>query len=207
MDIQPQLLDVLKYSYFFPSTVWSGILNINYTHQILNQVDEYIKKSKKSVNRSSCGGDQYYYWKSKEFTNILNDIIPTTNEPLGSIKVASWINVNRKGNYNKRHIHVSPNNTAFLCGVFYVKVPKNSGVIRFYDPRGPVLNEFACEKYYYGDVESYWIIPEDNMILFFPPWLEHDVEPSESDEERISIGFNIYREKEESTIVLEYNGI
>ena len=203
MDIQPQLLDGLKYTYFFPSTVWSGILNSNYTHQILNQVDEYIKKSKKSVNRSSCGGDQYDYWRSEEFKNIIINTIPTTNEPLGNIRVVSWINVNRKGNYNRRHIHVATNNTAFLCGAFYAKVPKNSGVIRFYDPRGPVLKEFACEKYYYGDFESYCIIPEDNMILFFPPWLEHDVEPSESDEERISIGFNIYRGEDESKMVWE----
>ncbi len=30
------------------------------------------------------------------------------------------------------------------------------------------------------------------MVLFFPCWLEHDVEENDSDEDRISIAFNIF---------------
>ena len=33
--------------------------------------------------------------------------------------------------------------------------------------------------------------PEDNKLILFPSWLEHDVEPSKSDEDRISIAFNV----------------
>ena len=35
------------------------------------------------------------------------------------------------------------------------------------------------------------IEPTEGMLLFFPPWLEHEVEQSSCDEERISIAFNV----------------
>ena len=45
-----------------------------------------------------------------------------------------WANINYPGSYNKQHIH--PNSQ--WSGVYYVKVPKNSGRLFVEDPRpGP----------------------------------------------------------------------
>ena len=33
------------------------------------------------------------------------------------------------------------------------------------------------------------------MLLLFPSWLEHEVEANQTNEDRISISFNIVREK------------
>ena len=47
-------------------------------------------------------------------------------------------------------------------------------------------------QYYYNSQSYNFIVPQEDMILFFPSWLEHDVEENQSNEERISIGFNIF---------------
>ena len=48
---------------------------------------------------------------------------------------------------------------------------------------------------YYNDSNMYnFVQPVKDMILFFPSWFEHDVEENKSNEERISIGFNIFPE-------------
>ena len=45
--------------------------------------------------------------------------------------------------------------------------------------------------YFNSGTEYVFIEPQEGMIMFFPSWLEHDVEPSKSDEDRISIAFNV----------------
>ena len=47
-------------------------------------------------------------------------------------------------------------------------------------------------EYYHASQLYNFIEPQEDMILFFPSWLEHDVEVNQSNEERISIGFNIF---------------
>ena len=44
---------------------------------------------------------------------------------------AMWSIINRKGSFNIQHNH--PN--AYLSSAYYVKVPKNSGNIKFFDPK------------------------------------------------------------------------
>ena len=46
---------------------------------------------------------------------------------------------------------------------------------------------------YYNDANTHhWFAPVENTLIMFPAWLEHDVEPNQSQEERISISFNIF---------------
>ena len=73
-----------------------------------------------------------------------------------------------------------------------MKVPENSGRIRFYDPRMISSLNPPDHQYYYNSQSYNFIVPQEDMILFFPSWLEHDVEENQSNEERISIGFNIF---------------
>ena len=71
-----------------------------------------------------------------------------------------------------------------------MKVPKDSGRIRFYDPRGELIHK-ALDWRYYNGYEYHYIEPREGQIIFFPCWLEHDVESSKTDDERISIAFNV----------------
>ena len=45
--------------------------------------------------------------------------------------------------------------------------------------------------YYYGVADYQYLIPERGLCLFCPNWLDHAVAENESDEDRISIAFNV----------------
>ena len=81
-----------------------------------------------------------------------------------------------------------------MAGVYYVKVPENSGRLVFENPiqqhdfvmKSNMIKEFNLVN------AGYWCAePKENDLIMFPSWLKHYVEPSESDEERISIAFNL----------------
>lgn len=103
-----------------------------------------------------------------------------------------WINLNKKGDYNVIHNH--PN--SIISGVFWVKTPENCGSLTFDSPHSftqslllnSIDSEIAKEQNYY---ESFTFDPKEGTIILFPSELLHGVEPNESDEDRISIAFNL----------------
>ena len=100
------------------------------------------------------------------------------------VSITSWANVNEKGNWNFIHNHTGTD----LSGVYYVKVPENSGEIVFFDPRKiDTKHSFFQEE----QPQAFGIQPEEGNLILFPSYLEHMVTPSESDETRISIAFNV----------------
>ena len=108
---------------------------------------------------------------------------------LGKLNIYNGVNINKNGHKNSRHSHFTSN--LFMSGVYYVKVPENSGRIRFYDPRGHIIRDAKDTVHFFGDHVYQYIVPQEGMLLFFPTWLEHDVEENESDEDRVSVSFNI----------------
>ena len=105
------------------------------------------------------------------------------------VKIAPmWSIINKKGSINIQHNH--PN--AFLSASYYVKFPKNSGNIKFFDPkeqkniRHPKINK-------YTDISAAIteITPKEGDLLVFPSYLYHSVEPNLSDEDRVVISFNV----------------
>lgn len=94
---------------------------------------------------------------------------------------ALWINVNPPGAFNMPHIHGCE-----LSGAFYVSVPQNSGRFVVIDPRQRVsMSSYRIKE------QNYPVQPTEGTCLIFPSWLEHYVEPNNSNEPRISISFNL----------------
>ena len=100
-------------------------------------------------------------------------------------ELQSWINMHDRGGFNFLHMH----DGTLLSGCFYLQVPEGSGNLVFRDPRPGVLHSFskgsganACK-----DVQ---LRPEAGLLVLFPHWLEHYVEPHDSDVPRIVIAFN-----------------
>ena len=102
-----------------------------------------------------------------------------------------WANVNSKYSYHEQHIH--PN--SFLSGVYYVKVPKNSGQINFIDPKNSMrsleLEPDRTKQLTDPLRRQIDVTPEDGLLLLFPSWLSHEVQQNTTDDERISIAFNL----------------
>ena len=99
-----------------------------------------------------------------------------------------WSIINKKDSFNKQHNH--PNSD--LASAYYVKVPKNSGNINFYDPkeqkniRTPKIKRFTDIS---ATITS--IKPEEGDLFLFPSYLYHDVGENLSDDNRIVLSFNV----------------
>lgn len=97
----------------------------------------------------------------------------------------SWINLHDRGGFNFLHMHEG----TLLSGSFYLQVPRGSGQFVFRDPRpGVILGAFK------GPVPNghtdIHLTPSAGLLVLFPCWIEHYVEPHASDEPRITIAFN-----------------
>ena len=101
---------------------------------------------------------------------------------------ACWATVLARGAAHKVHLH--PNN--FLSGVYYVRTHPGADTINFHDPRNqsgilrPPVVELSAEN-----TDQVVVKVKDGTMLVFPSYLQHSVDPSASNEERISISFNI----------------
>ena len=99
-----------------------------------------------------------------------------------------WANVNRAG--YAHHDHTHPNN--YLSGVYYAKAPAQSGGIVFADPRpqASVLAP-AIEQTTPITANVHRVEPVAGRMILFHSWLPHSVEANQTDEERVSIAFNV----------------
>ena len=99
-----------------------------------------------------------------------------------------WANVNEPNDYNMRHHHIP----SHLSGVYYVKVPEQSGDIRFFDDRRVKLaTEPEAAKETPLSRFEITFQPKEGMMLIFPSWLEHIVGQNKSSQTRIAVSFNI----------------
>jgi len=108
------------------------------------------------------------------------------NEPhLGNM----WANINPSGGFNRPHTH--PN--SLWSGVYYVKAPKNSGHLKIEDPKPsslisrPRRKEGQLPNYLWNEVH---FEPIAGRLIMFPAWLNHCVDPNQSNDIRISVSFN-----------------
>lgn len=99
-----------------------------------------------------------------------------------------WANRNGPGDYNAQHVH--PN--SFLSGSYYLAVPPDSGNIEIADPvRERVMDAYPLRtdaKHHMRRIEYRC---RDGLLIMFPSWLSHGVQPNRSTEMRYSLAFNI----------------
>lgn len=176
----------------FFTTIYSKVLNLD-LNDLLHEINVF-RSVQTSKSFSNYGGYQAHNFNYQPLTDAIASNVPLREDkPEIKVKMEFWVNVNNYGDYNIIHNH-SPHEGTFLSGVFYVKTPSNSGRIRFYDPRSFIVD--APDMRYYNDSSSfYYYNPEPNLLILFPGWLYHDVEPSKSHEERISIAFNLIQQQ------------
>ena len=164
---------------------------------------DYRKKDPKGRVISNEGG-----WQSSLIQNDDNIIKSTLMKVISSYFQSNkifeyggdldtlWININGKGHYNKLHHHPLSD----LSGVFWIKASKNSGNLEFTCPHDFVqANEMSCYTKKYRDdnkiFSSYYFNPSAGRVMIFPSFLLHHVLPNNSDEDRISVSFNLLLNK------------
>lgn len=102
-----------------------------------------------------------------------------------AFELQSWINLHDRGGFNFLHQHEG----SLLSGGFYLLVPPGSGALVFRDPRPGVIHGFVKGGVPNGHADIH-LSPSTGLLVLFPCWLEHYVEPHESDVPRIMIAFN-----------------
>jgi uncharacterized protein (TIGR02466 family) len=107
----------------------------------------------------------------------------------GALRITGcWATVLARGAAHRVHSH--PNN--FLSAVYYVRVHPGADSINFHDPRpqtgiirAPVTALTA------ENTDQVVVRVTDGTLLLFPSWLQHSVDASTAERERISISFNL----------------
>lgn len=172
----------------FETPIWNGSINLNnkLLLEIFNQcVEKKYTDIKSSIDGAFQTSNLIYveqFYDSKE--RIENLFYEETNSKV-NIKNA-WICKNPPGSRNRQHVHGSCD----ISGVYYIKVPENSGAIIFANP-----NPVAMHKELYNIDKCFWqeysMYPKEKGILFFPCWVPHEVETNKSQEDRLALSFNM----------------
>jgi uncharacterized protein (TIGR02466 family) len=102
-----------------------------------------------------------------------------------AFSLQSWVNMHDRGGFNFLHMHEG----TLLSGSFYLKVPPGSGQFVFRDPRPGVIHGAVKGAVPNGHSDVH-LTPSTGLLVLFPCWMEHYVEPHDSDEPRITIAFN-----------------
>lgn len=189
---------------YLPTQVVSGdIENFSaQSYKLVNWIYDYRSRNPKTADISNAGGWQseckWFYDEEESFTPWMELIKQELIELLGhyrlerSIAITSmWININPKYSYNNLHTHTPSN----LSGVFWIKVPPNSGDFVFEIPSyfdNKIIEstdlQYREEINLHGGINEY--VKEGRMIIF-PSGFPHRVGLNLSDEDRISIAFNL----------------
>ena len=160
---------------------------------------EMKRKNEIGDKRSNIGGwhsDNISNKTHPEFVKLTNKIEDAANIYHHKIQLKNthhqkidniWANINQKGHSNEYHKHPF----ACLSGVFYLR---ESAPIIFQHPFSDITTYFwddsIIEKWNEINSGIWTIEPKSNMLLIFPPWVEHKVLPNKEDTDRISLSFN-----------------
>ena len=185
----------------FPTIIHQ--FDVNGFDEIQNQLIDYAyqfkNKDPEGVIYSNHGG-----WQSPNFDIVdENDLLhsflinclsnfPNVDKSV-NFDMDAWININKKGDFNEKHNH--PN--CHLAGVLWIKCPENCGDISFdspviYETHQEVESYMQEFKEYNNFFHNYYFTPTEGRILVFPSHLNHQVLENKSNEDRISVSFNIF---------------
>ena len=173
----------------FVTPIWSFHIGDSLKNEI--ETCYRIEKETPSEIKSNVGGYQSgNVCLRTHFLSLTKKLSPSLEKIAEDVGMSfdvsnAWININRKNNFNKLHLHP---HCAFSV-IVYLKTNDNSGKITFYNPAA--VDSFLIDdtlNHFYG---TYSFIPKVGDVLVFPAYLKHFVEPNLSDEDRISIAFNM----------------
>ena len=176
--------------------------DVNGFSKIKDELIDYVydckKKDPKGVSLSNRGG-----WQSKGFDiihkdDILQSFLIDCLSGFPPIKKSvelgghAWININKPGDYNLSHTHPTNN----LSGVLWIKSSENCGNLKFQSPYNFIsykeLQSYTDDfKKQNNLFHCFYITPTEGRIFVFPAHLEHHVHKNNSNEDRISVSFNI----------------
>ena len=188
-------------NFIFPTAIWSTLFDDRGTLNaaLLERIYRLREQNPRGVANTNVKG-----WQSPndiqtlpEFEDLCLRIVQVCQRigdsqhfmPDLGFNLQAWANINPPGASNKIHYHAN----CHFSGIYYVslKAPE-CGSIFFRDPRvASRMLSYPAIKATDFTTEEVKMKPEEGRMYVFPGWLEHGVEENQSDEDRISIAFNV----------------
>ena len=203
----------LNLDYLFPTPIWwvdLDHINIkemqDICYSIANDMPTKERSNRGLLNYQSPDffGEELCKEEDDEFGKLARSIKDFGNKAFDSFESCVttlefaniWININNKGGYNEVHTHPG----SLMSGAFYVKVPEEGdcGSITFHKNamEGYVTHSLGlaedlskAEAPHTHATMSY--PPKEGRLVLFPSWISHGVRENETEEDRISISFNL----------------
>ncbi len=193
MEIVPQFI--------FPSAVWTTLFDDreSFNESLLERIYDLRKQDPGGVANTNVRG-----WQSpdnlqslEEFQDFSLRVVQVCQRiaesqnftPNLSFNLQAWANINPPGASNKIHYHAN----CHFSGIYYIslKAPE-CGSIFFRDPRvASRMLTYPITKPTEFTTEEVRMKPEEGRMYVFPGWLEHGVEENQSEQDRVSIAFNV----------------
>ena len=185
----------IKQGDIFPTSFYTVNIFDSQENQIYKDFLVDLSKKTPGTTRSNRGGwqSETNLWEYEIFKPLLKKTTAVTqsiienishNHPQMVIR-SMWGNINPKGGMNFTHVHPS----GWMSGVYYIQLPQGTDEITFEDPRPARMMDFQRSCLVSDEYFSHQ--PKVGELLLFPSWLPHFVLPNTSNEERISVSFNI----------------
>lgn len=186
----------------FSTPIWTGLLNnSNEINTILlNHIGDIKNKNPDGVRRSNTLG-----WHSpdldlqneniKKFFSLISPMIKEVSDDMKwnltnfQAKVLScWAIINKKFASNAGHIHAN----SIISSAYYIKASEGCGNLIFDDPRPAAQIKkppyTSLGKWNEGNVS---VTPKTGLLVMFPSYLVHHVQPNMSESDRVIMSFNI----------------
>ena len=178
--------------FLFASPIYSG--QVHNFNDIQSEIKSYLKKIT-FKNTPKDWGLTHLISDNTFEGNVIEDLKVLSTELEIHVKrycraieyyseyssISSWFTLFKKGHYGQIHCHSGSD----ISGVYYYKTNGNDGDIFFESPvaASHMSNLYRPKRYSPKLVEG--------KLLLFPSWLHHGIMTNETNNDRISLSFNL----------------
>ena len=206
MNIPPKIINGDKYNishqFLFNTPIFEIQLDDVDNNKLTDIIYQLKEDDKEGMSISNIGGWHSKFRNENDGAEVFDEVFDNLRYilpilPLNItelVSIDSWAMINNKGDFNQLHNHLFSTDTlrVDLSGVYYVKVPDGDvGNIAFRDPRPGINGNTFIHSRYNGGLEWEYRFPKEGLMYIFPSFLDHMVLPNKTDEDRISISFNL----------------
>ena len=200
-NMTEEFIPSTKLEPIFPVPLYSTNRKLELSETEKKEIEDIISEGMDKNVLNSHSKNSYIFdtklQEIKEFckghlNNYLEKVIcPVKEKNIELYITQPWINVTEPMQGHHKHNHAN----SIISGVFYIQTLKND-FIALHDP-----NYFAKsfmyiipETHHEYNTNVYQMPVKALDLILFPSWMEHEVRPTKTTENRVSLSFNTFIE-------------
>ena len=140
-----------------------------------NEGENFLNKYNPSLFLNELQKNLFLYFKDLNFCPVRHNVDVVIKD--------SWLTRTQKNEYHHRHLH----SCSEISGVYYIKTNGNEGSINFHPPSKTLFSS----RIFLNQTKEIDYEPMVGRLILFPSLIEHHVISNQTDDDRISLSFNI----------------